>query len=40
MPYLQRRRCLFGHSAGEVAVALLVGREAPRDDVLELAEEV
>ena len=40
MPYLQRRRCLFGHSAGEVAAALLVGSEAPRDDVLVLAAEV
>ena len=39
-PNLQRRRCLFGHSAGEVAAALLVGFEAPRDDVLEVAEEV
>ena len=40
MPYLQRRRCLFGHSAGEVAAATLVGSEAPRSDVLELAAEV
>ena len=39
-PYLQRRRCLFGHSAEEVAAALLVGREAAHDDVLQLAEEV
>ena len=39
-PNLPRRRCLFGHSAGEVAAALLVGSEAPRDDVLELADEV
>ena len=38
-PYLQSRRCLFGHSAGEVAPALLVGSEAPRDDVLGLADE-
>ena len=37
---LQRRRCFFGHSAGELAAALLVGSEAPRDDVLVLAEEV
>ena len=39
-PHLHRRRCLFGHSAGEVAAALLVGSEAPRDDVLELEDEV
>ena len=32
--YLQRRRCLFGHSAEEVAAALLEGSEDPRDDVL------
>ena len=36
-PYLQRRRCLFGHSAEEVAAALLVGSEAPCVDVLDLA---
>ena len=39
-PCLQRRRCFFDHSAEEVAVALLVGSEDPRDDVLELAAEV
>ena len=39
-PHLQRRRCLFGHPAEEAAAALLVGSEAPRDDVLELAAEV
>ena len=38
--YLPRRRCLFVHSAEEVAAALLVGSEAPRDDVLELAAEM
>ena len=40
-PYLQRRRCLFGHSAEvQVAAALLVGGEAPSVDVLELAADV
>ena len=39
-PYLQCRRCLFGYSTEEVAAALLVESEAPRDDVLELAAEV
>ena len=39
-PYPQRRRCLFAHSAEEVPAALLVGSEAPRDDVLELTAEV
>ena len=39
-PYLQRRRCLFGHSAEEAEAALLVGGEAPRGDVLVLAAEV
>ena len=39
-PYFQRRRCFFGPSAEEVAAALLVGSEAPRGDVLELAAEV
>ena len=39
-PYLQRRPCLFGRSTGKVAAALLVGSEAPRDDVLGLAGEV
>ena len=31
---------VFGHSAEEVAAALLVGSEDPRDDVLELVAEV
>ena len=39
-PYLQRRPCLFGHSAEEVVAALLVGSEASRDDVFVLAAEV
>ena len=39
-PYLQRRRCLFGRSAEEVAGALLVGSEDPRDNALELSSEV
>ena len=31
--YLQRQRCLSGHSVEEVAAALLVGSEAPRDEM-------
>ena len=38
--YLQRRRCFFSHSAEKVAAALLVGDEASRVDVLELAADV
>ena len=37
---MAHQSCLFGHSAGEVAAALLVGSEAPRSDVREFAAEV